>query len=57
MLGKIKDLIKCNPKLEGYFNSTSTRKYAVGNLYGILNKRNIGIFNKKNVFSYYRDPY
>lgn len=35
MLGKIKDLIKCNPKLEGILIALGG-KYAVGDLYGIV---------------------
>lgn len=55
MLGKIKDLIKCNPKLEGILIALGG-KYAVGDLYGIVQIKGILAYLIKYVFSSYRDP-
>ena len=51
-----KDLIKCNPKLEGILIALGG-KYAVGDLYGIVQIKGIlAYLIKKYVFSSYREP-
>ena len=51
-----KDLIKCNPNLEGILIALGG-KYAVGDLYGIVHVKGIlAYLIKKYVFSSYREP-
>jgi NADH dehydrogenase len=49
MLGKIKDWIKCNPKLEGILIALGV-KYAVGDLYGIVQIKGILAYLTKNMY-------
>ena len=51
-----KKLLKCDPKLEGILIALGG-KYAVGDLYGILQVKGIlAYIIKKYVFSSYREP-